>query len=76
MYAEAVLDDIIDNELYLGFKELFNTTRKDCVWRSPFKDHSFCSDEVKLWLYSNGGEEVVGVAFHYENVLHKNVSFC
>lgn len=59
----TVIDDFIDNELYLGFKDYFNTTRKDCVWRNAFKDHTSCAEEVKIWLYSNGGEELVRIRF-------------
>lgn len=55
------MDDIIENELYLGFRNVFNTTHKDCVWRNAIKDHKLCTDEVKIWLYSNGSEELVRI---------------
>lgn len=55
------MDDIIENELYLGFRNYFNTTHKDCVWRNAIKDHKLCTDEVKIWLYSNGSEELVRI---------------
>lgn len=54
-----VLDEYVDNELYLGFRDLFNTTRKDCVWRNAYKDRKLCAKDVKIWLYSNGSEELV-----------------
>lgn len=56
----VVLDDLVDNQLYLGFPEIFNTTRADCVWRDPLKDRMRCSEEVNIWLYSGGYEELVG----------------
>lgn len=47
--------------MYLGFRNYFNTTHKDCVWRNAIKDHKLCTDEVKIWLYSNGSEELVRI---------------
>lgn len=57
--AVNLLDNFVENELYLGFRDLFNTTRKDCVWRNAFKDHKLCTEDVKIWLYANGTEELV-----------------
>lgn len=54
-----LLDNFVDNELYLGFRELFNTTHKDCVWRKIARDQKLCTKDVKIWLYSNGSEEKV-----------------
>lgn len=54
-----MLDNYIDNELYFGFQDFFNTTHKDCVWRNAIKDHQLCVNEVKIWLYTNGTEELV-----------------
>lgn len=65
-----MLDNLVDNELYLGFREIFNTTHKDCVWRNAFKDRKLCNDEVKIWLYSNGSEELV----RCKKKKHKTVS--
>lgn len=62
MYHFAVngfLDDLIDNELYFGFRNYFNTTHKDCVWRNAVTHHKLCKKEVKIWLYSNGIEKQV-----------------
>lgn len=54
-----LLDQLVDNQLYLGIPQSFNTTYADCVWREPFKDRTFCSKEVQIWLTSNGIEELV-----------------
>lgn len=52
--AVNILDNFVDNELYLGFREFFNTTHKDCVWHNTFKDRKLCTKDAKIWLYSNG----------------------
>lgn len=56
-----ILEQFVDNELYLGIPQYFNTTHDDCVWRYPFKDRILCTKEVKIWLNSNGIEEAVRV---------------
>ncbi|XP_055308493.1 phospholipase A1 member A-like isoform X2 [Sitodiplosis mosellana] len=49
-----LLDNYIDEQLYLGLREYINTTHKDCVWRNAFKDRKLCTKDVRIWLYSNG----------------------
>lgn len=66
-----MLDEYVDNELYLGFRDFFNTTRKDCVWRNAFRDRKLCAKDVKIWLYSNGSEELVRNNLH-SRVAHTN----
>lgn len=58
-FAVDILNGIVDNELYLKIPYAFNTTHRDCVWRDAFKDRKLCTDEVKIWLNSNGYEEMV-----------------
>lgn len=57
--VNQLLDNFVENELYLGFRDFFNTTRKDCVWRDAIKDQKLCTEEVSIWLYSNGSQELV-----------------
>lgn len=58
-FAVDILNGIVDNELYLKIPYAFNTTHRDCVWRDAFKDRKLCTEEVKIWLNSNGYEEMV-----------------
>lgn len=67
-HAKELLDDFVDDQLYFGFKEFFNTTRKDCVWRDVAKDRHLCPNEVKMVLFSNGQRETVsGYDFKIES---------
>lgn len=53
------LDSFVDNQLYFGFKEFFNTTRADCVWRDVPIHRRLCPKEVTMELFSNGQREMV-----------------
>lgn len=70
----------MENQLYLGYPELFNTTRKDCVWRDVTKHEHLCPKEVQMELLSNGQQEKVksiGAKDFHENyriwIISKNV---
>lgn len=61
--VKGFLDDFVDDQLYFGFKEFFNTTRKDCVWRDVSKHRHLCAKEVTMELFSNGQREMVSSEF-------------
>lgn len=55
----ALIDEIVERELYFGLR--FNTTRKDCKWRREIADDEFCHEDVKIYLYNDGHEELVSI---------------
>lgn len=55
------LDSFVDNQLYFGFREYFNTTRADCVWRDVPIHRRLCPKEVMMELFSNGQREMVSL---------------
>lgn len=70
-HVKHVLDNFVDNELYFRMRHLFNTTRKDCVWRYYSKHSGLCSQDVKITLHSNGYEEVVSGVYNGCRIVEK-----
>ena len=61
-------DNIIQQALYLGDPDLFNTTRDDCVWKRGNNMDKCPDPDIKIIMYTSGQIKEKIVVSNYLNV--------